>query len=362
LAETLATILIPDISGYTEFITNTELEHGAHAINLLIDAIVKEVGDDYDIAEIEGDAVLLIKKGPAPTQDELEGICFRIFNAFHFQRKFMQQHNICLCGACQGIIDLTLKFVAHHGPLAEMTVGRFVKQSGPAMIVAHRLLKNSIDNHEYLLVTEKLLQKVTNSLDPVEMEWNRSSEQYASIGTVDYHYALLGNARKKVPEPPEPQNYSYHDMTFSHELPVQANFRDIYMTIWNVAGRVNWIPGLLRVEQETADVFIGSIHRCIFEKCIATVSPLRMTFSGEGIMYAESCEIPELNLRLNLEFVIKKISDQSSILVWRFANSGETSLSGESNNIFFERMKLITEELKNFCEKIEHSFFKEVAS
>ena len=200
----MATILIPDISGFTEFITNTDVEHGAHAINILIDAIVREVGDEYEVSEIEGDAVLLIKKGPAPSQEELENICLRIFNAFHFQRKFMQQHNICPCGACQAIINLSLKFVAHHGPVAEITVGRFVKQSGPAMIVAHRLLKNSIDNHEYLLVTEKLLQQVTNSSDPVEMEWTRSSEAYPSIGTVDYHFALLNQARTKVPEPPEP--------------------------------------------------------------------------------------------------------------------------------------------------------------
>ncbi len=210
MAETLATILIPDISGFTEFITSTELEHGAHIINILIDTIVKEVGDEYDVSEIEGDAVLLIKKGPAPTQDELENICLRIFNAFHFQRKFIQQHNICPCGACQAIINLSLKFVAHHGPVAEITVGRFVKQSGPAMIVAHRLLKNSIDNHEYLLVTEKLLEKVTNSSDPIEMEWTNSSEEYPSIGTVDYHFALLNQARKKVPEPPEPQQYTYN--------------------------------------------------------------------------------------------------------------------------------------------------------
>ncbi len=87
-----------------------------------------------------------------------------------------------------------------------------------------------------------------------------------------------------------------------------------------------------------------------------------MTFTGEGIMYAESCEIPALNLRVNLEFVIRKISDNSSILAWRFANSGETPLSGESNNIFFDRMKMITDELKNFCEKIEHSLFEPVAN
>ncbi len=136
----------------------------------------------------------------------------------------------------------------------------------------HRLLKNSIDNHEYMLVTEKLLEQVTNSSDPVEMEWTRSSEPYPSIGTVDYHFALL-KGEKKVPDPPEPQNYVYNDMTVSHELSIQADFRDIYMTIWNVAGRVNWISGLLRVEQDMVDVFIGSVHQCIFEKCTRRFRP-----------------------------------------------------------------------------------------
>jgi len=351
LAETLATILIPDISGFTEFITTTELEHGAHAINMLIDAIVQEVGDEYEVSEIEGDAVLLIKKGPAPTQDELESICLRIFNAFHFRRKFMQQHNICPCGACQAIINLTLKFVAHHGPVAEITVGRFIKQSGPAMIVAHRLLKNSINNHEYLLVTDQLLQQVTNTSDPIEMEWAHSSEEYPSIGTVDFHFALLNQARKKVPEPPEPQQYFYDDSNTSQELPIKANFNDVYMTIWNVPGRASWISGLLRVEQDTPNAFIGSTHHLIFEKCRATVSPLRMTFSDEGIMYAESCRIPEMDLQVNLEIVCKKAGDKNCIMTWRFINSSVNPLPEETGHIFFDRMKTIMEELKDFCEK-----------
>ena len=149
MAETNATILIPDISGFTEFMTTTELSHSSHAINFLIDAILQAVGEEYEVLrEIEGDAVLLIKKGPAPSKKEILDMCLKIFNAFHFQRKWMQQYTICPCGACQAIINLTLKFVVHHGPLAEIKVGRFVKQSGTEMIVAHRLLKNSIDNHE----------------------------------------------------------------------------------------------------------------------------------------------------------------------------------------------------------------------
>jgi hypothetical protein len=353
VAETNATILIPDISGFTEFITNVDVEHGAHAINILIDAIVKEVGDEYEVSEIEGDAVLLIKKGPAPSQEELENTCLRIFNAFHFRRKFMQQHNICPCGACQAIINLTLKFVAHHGPVAEITVGRFVKQSGPAMIVAHRLLKNSIENHEYLLVTEKLLQQVTNTSDPVEMEWRSSSEEYPAIGTVGYHFALLNQARKKVPEPPEPQIYFYHDTNASQVLPIAADFRDVYMTVWDISGRINWIPGLLRVEQDFPNAFIGSIHHCIFENCRATVSPLRMTFNDEGIMYAESCQIPDLNLKLVLEIVCKKTEDKKCVVTWRFINAGETPIAEDASRMFFDRLKTIMDGLKEYSEKIK---------
>jgi hypothetical protein len=54
MAESLATILIPDISGYTEFMSTTELSHSAHAINILIDSIVKAVGEEYEVSEWKG--------------------------------------------------------------------------------------------------------------------------------------------------------------------------------------------------------------------------------------------------------------------------------------------------------------------
>ncbi len=86
MAETNATILIPDISGFTEFMTTTELGHSSHAINMLIDAMLKSIGEDYEVSEIEGDAVLLIRKGPAPSKKEILDTCMNIFNDFHTQR------------------------------------------------------------------------------------------------------------------------------------------------------------------------------------------------------------------------------------------------------------------------------------
>jgi hypothetical protein len=360
MADNNATILIPDISGFTEFMTTTELTHASHAINILIDAMLTAIGEEYEVSEIEGDAVLLIRKGPAPSKKEVLDTCLKIFNAFHFQRKWMQQHTVCPCGACMAIINLTLKFVAHHGPLAEIKVGRFVKQSGPEMIVAHRLLKNSIGNNEYLLLTEKLLQQGADSADAAEMEWTSSSEEYASIGKIDYRFTLLNEARKNVPEPPAPENYYYTDNTSYLEIQIAANFRDVYMVMMNIPGRPQWMPDLKRVEQDVPDVFIGSIHYCTFENHQAIISPLRMTVSDDGIMFAESCQVKEMNISLVHESVFKKIHEKTCSFATRFMNAGESAIPQEINAALFEKMKGMAESLKAYCEKMEVPGFSKI--
>jgi hypothetical protein len=350
MAETNATILIPDISGFTEFMTTTELSHSSHAINYLIDAIVNAVGDEYELSEVEGDAVLLIRKGPAPSKKEIQDICLKIFNAFHYKRKWMQQHTICPCGACQAIINLSLKFVVHHGPVAEIKVGRFVKPSGPEMIVAHRLLKNSIGNNEYLLLTEKLLQNVDDE-PGVEMVWTRSSEEYPSIGKVDYRFALLNEARKNVPEPPELRNEYRTDNTSYLEMQIAADYMDVYMMVTGIPGRAEWVPKLKKVEQEGSNVFVGSVHRCTFDHYHATLSPVRMTVSDEGIMFAESCTIDEMSLSLVYEYVFKKTSDKTSIFSCRFMNASESPLPEDVNVGLFGDLQMMAERLKEHCEK-----------
>lgn len=352
MAETNATILIPDISGFTEFMTTTELTHSTHALNYLIDAMVEAVGHEYEVSEIEGDAVLLIKKGLAPSKKEIFDTCIKIFNAFHFRRKWMQLHTVCPCGACQAIINLSLKFVVHHGPVAEIKVGRFVKQSGTEMIVAHRLLKNSIESHEYLLLTEKLLQHINDPVEIAEMEWSASSEEYASIGKVNYQFALLSEARKKVPEPPEPDNHYRTDTTSYFEISIAANYFDVYMVLKEIPNRPSWVPGLQKVEQDYPAVFIGSIHRCAFEDYDAVISPLRMVISEDGIMYAESFQVQELNLSLVYEFVFKKTDEKSCTFGARFLNAGESSVPEEVNARFFDQMELMAYQMKAWCEKI----------
>jgi hypothetical protein len=356
MAETNATILIPDISGFTEFMTSTELSHSSFAINMLIDAIINAVGEEYEVSEIEGDAVLLIRKGTAPSQKEVQDTCFKIFNAFHYKRKWMQQHAVCPCGACLAIADLSLKFVAHFGPLAEIRVGRFVKQSGTEMIVAHRLLKNSIDKNEYMLMTEKLLEQA-DPFETPEMKWTSSSEEYASLGKVSYRFALLNEARKKCPEPPELQSY-YTDDTPYFEIPVNAGFRDVYMVMMNIPNRSDWMPGLQKVEQDIPQVFVGSVHYCSFEKWRAIISPLRMILSEGRIIYAESCTIQDLGLTFIYEYIFSDVDGKSSRFACRYMNTTGSFIPQEVNDALTQHMQRMAENLADHCAKMETSEFK----
>jgi Protein of unknown function (DUF2652) len=351
MAETSATILIPDISGFTEFVSTTELAHSTKAINMLIDAMVEAVGEAFEVSEIEGDAVLLIKKDPPPSKKEILDTCLKIFNAFHFRRQWMQQYTICPCGACQAISNLTLKFVVHHGPLAEIKVGRFVKHSGTDMIVAHRLLKNNIDNNEYLLLTERFLEQAADTPGEVEMEWVSSADDYASIGRIAYRFSLLREARRNAPGPPQPPSHYRTDDTAYLETPIAANFLDAYMAVMNIPGRPGWLADLQKVEQEIPEVFVGSLHRCIYNDFEALVSPLRMMVSPEEILYAESWRMAVPEVFLVQEFVFRKEGEKACTFACRFMNAGEAPVPEETRTLVSESMHQMARQLKAYCEQ-----------
>jgi class 3 adenylate cyclase len=357
MAQHQATILIPDISGFTEFMTRTELAHGTKVINYLLDAIVGAVGDEYEVSEIEGDAVLLFRNGPAPAKKEILDICLKIFNAFHYQKAWMALHTLCPCNTCQAIVNLTLKFIVHHGPVAEMKVGRFVKLSGTDMIVAHRLMKNSIPSNEYMLLTEKLYAQLSDAPESFELEWNQLEDEFSSLGKVEYRFALLDEARKNTPAPPIPVTRYQADDTPAQQVDIAANYRDIYMVLMNIPGRKEWQQGLQKVEQDIPDVFIGSMHQCTFDNYIAILSPLRMMFTPDYILFAESCLISELGLSLVHEYTVTKRDDHHSTLNYRILNMGESPVDKEIYLTLNYRMKLKAEQLKTYCEAMPIPLF-----
>jgi len=53
-------LVLADISGFTEFVTATELEHGPPIIAELLGEVMRQISPPLEIQEVEGDAVFAL--------------------------------------------------------------------------------------------------------------------------------------------------------------------------------------------------------------------------------------------------------------------------------------------------------------
>lgn len=142
------TILIPDISGFTKFVNETEFATGREITRELLQVIINNNILDLKISEIEGDAILFYIKDrltPMQIKDQYEIMLGR------FREKVEE-----LSHKNGFRVDLTLKLVAHYGEISTYFISDFEKLYGKTVIEAHELLKNSIKSKSYFLITDSL--------------------------------------------------------------------------------------------------------------------------------------------------------------------------------------------------------------
>lgn len=169
-------LFIPDISGFTKFVHETEIDHSRLIIQELLEILINANEVGLEISEIEGDAILFYRFGEAPALEELYKQVEKMFCAFHRSLIAYDSRRFCQCKACMSAIGLTLKVITHYGEFTGYTVKQFSKLIGKDIIVAHQLLKNDIEHHEYWLVTDELLKNNTPAGFKQWMTWNSSSK------------------------------------------------------------------------------------------------------------------------------------------------------------------------------------------
>src|ERR1044071_8805728 len=173
-------LFIPDISGFTRFVTETEISHSRLIIQELLEIMINSNQIGLEVSEIEGDAILFYKFGDAPDIKNIYEQVQAMFCSFH--RNLISYDNLrfCQCKACMSAVNLSLKVITHYGEFTNYTIKNFNKLIGKDIIVAHQLLKNDIPQHEYWLVTDNLLPGNPPESLPNWMEWNSSAKQTES--------------------------------------------------------------------------------------------------------------------------------------------------------------------------------------
>lgn len=264
-SEKIGTLLIPDISGFTQFVSEVELSHSQHIIAELLEVIIDANHLGFEISEIEGDAILFYRFGPPPSVLALQEQAETFFLKFHQSIRQIKRDTLCKCGACQNVGALTLKVVAHYGEMSLTKIKNRVKLIGKDVIFAHRLLKNSISSSEYLLVTHPLLQATGgDGSAPAQMQAHR--ETYAHLGELLMYVQTLSHLQSQVLPPPEPQHRSAFPNPIVVTKKINAPLEAIYALLLDFEKLPEWNPGMKRVEHDRhAPVRIGTSHNCIVE-------------------------------------------------------------------------------------------------
>jgi hypothetical protein len=191
--------LIADISGYTGYLADVELDHAQDILADLIGAVVTALRPNFRLAKLEGDAAFTFMSGERIDGSMLLDTIERCYFGFRRRRRDVRQATACECTACVRIPDLDLKFVVHHGEAIFQKVAGRQELLGSDVIVVHRLLNNDVveklGTNAYALISQKCID--ASDIDPAALgmvEHTETCHLYTSPSPRDKRRSRMPNS------------------------------------------------------------------------------------------------------------------------------------------------------------------------
>lgn len=260
-------ILIPDISGFTEYMNTSENMHCRYIIADLIELILDNDILGLSVSEIEGDAVLFYRYGKQPPLGKIIEQCEVMFIKFHSYLIQFENNKLCGCKCCSNAKNLSLKFVVHYGKVSPVIIKNHNKLFGSDIILSHKLLKNNIDKNQYILLTDTYLNAQSDG-DKTKYDNDKAltggSIKYEHIGTVQFYTYDLSFLKQKITynHPMLPRLKEKNPITYSIYINAPPVFvKDI---ITDFKFKPNWITILNNISYDEKTIpQICAKHRCI---------------------------------------------------------------------------------------------------
>jgi hypothetical protein len=352
-----AMIYIPDISGFTRFVNETEIHHSQHIIEELLEVLLDSNDLNLEVSEIEGDAILFYRTGEPPQPEQISEQIKKMFTKFHSYLRVIERDTVCQCGACRTASQLTLKFFIHFGEIGISKIREHTKLMGKSVILSHRLMKNNVKSDEYLLMTNDFCQlhedqKMRKSLNWSDLQEGKTS--YDHIGEVCYHYIELSPLHalvKPVKPLPDAQKYSN---PIENSIYIDMPINSVYRIVTNLALRTQWSEGLNKITYNEKEIpRIGSKHLCELSAGLVELETIQNKRGDKKIEYAEKAtksyifpkattffvfEAEKDGTRLSMEFHYKKIFLIGMIIDFMLRKNLQASFKKSAQN------------LKKYCE------------
>ena len=263
LSQPVGLLLIPDISGFTQFVSEVEISHSKHIVSDLLELLIDSNKLNLQLCEVEGDALFFYKQGNIPTFADLLDQVDHWSRSFHGRLRILERDNYCKCGACQGLSNLGLKVVGHCGEFSTYAVKKQVKVMGEDVILVHRMLKNNVVGRDYALFSRSLTNRIGTDRAK-NAGFHEHQETYETFGEVAMDYLDLSGIAAENPPAPR-RRIRRPSREFHAEVDIKATLDPVVKVVANLETWPSWVEGLSHIEMDrSVPVQVGHHHVCVF--------------------------------------------------------------------------------------------------
>jgi hypothetical protein len=275
------TFVLADIGGYTSFLTDVGIEHAKEITSHLFNGMFKVDPAAWKVGNVEGDCLFLYSDAGRPPEDVFAYLR-RLYENFRESIEEVASGSTCRCGACDRSGDLTLKFVVHGGQFDVQEIAGRQELIGPDVVVAHRLLKNSVPMREYALVTTSLAAVAEAS----GLGATPGRDEYGDIGAIDWVSIDLQGVREAYERRREVYlTEESADTAFSIDVDAPPDF--VWAIMMDTSKGPQWCPTLIEYETLSGSQDqVGSVHTCLHGDAGKMVH-VRVAYDGRGRRFTD---------------------------------------------------------------------------
>lgn len=327
------TLFIPDISGFTHFVSHTEISHSKHIIEELLELILKDAEGLFKVSEIEGDAVLFYRFENQLDVPNILQLATRMFERFHQHLLYYKRDRVCECGACATSDRLSLKFIVHFGAFQEYQIADRVKLFGREVILAHRLLKNSLNSQEYILISDCSIEKCIGEYGFLQNEFEFGSESYAELGKINYWHKSLSPWKNSLPELPPRKHINLPEIQLSDCIPIQADLLTLVTAVTDPEHRLRWMKNLRKMELKEHRINrIKTTHECLIGQGSIEVTLEDLIQNEQEVKLVERAKMDFPAMEFFILYSFQKTENGTEV---RMGNSLETTKNGRLISFVF---------------------------
>lgn len=306
-------ILIPDISGFTQFAEETAIEHGAHIIEELLEIILACNTNNLDVAEIEGDAVFFYTYQTHLWKNIWHQLT-KTFEKFHHHLKRYEVQRICQCGACLAANNLSLKFILHKGETILMHSLKKAKPYGNAVIKSHKLLKNNVPSREYVLMTDEFYKSFQREIRINTPDLSTYAISAHIHGESNIKVYSLGHLHQNVPPVEHLSVPQLSKKPCRFELTIALPHERLERNLLNPVYKIKWNRMVTEVNTNDPINKVGSEHICLINQNPLKIKTVTHPNISDSWVLGEQIHDFMWAKEVTFYFIIKPLSKNNTLL------------------------------------------------